>query len=260
MNRHRFSGRVFIVAGGARGIGAKTTERLVEEGGKVLIADTNEKLGVDLAARLGSPARFLRVDVSVPEDCHAAVELAVREFGGLDGLVNSAVRMGPGSLLDLALVDWNAVVNVGLTGTFLMSQAAARWMVANDRRGAIVNVSSIGGINPYTMAGAYSTVKAALIMLSTHMGLEWAAKGIRVNVVTPGHVETPLTAYLQDPEIKRVRSEVTPLKRVGQPIDIADPILFLLSDQADYITSTNLRIDGGLAISVINHLPGRKWD
>jgi len=103
-------------------------------------------------------------------------------------------------------------------------------------------------------------VKAAVIMLSKHMGLEWAPKGVRVNVVCPGHIETPLTSYLQDPEIKRGRSEVTPLKRVGQPVDVANAVLFLLSDEADYITSTALGIDGGLAVSVMNHLPGRKWD
>lgn len=256
----RFSGKVVVVTGGARGIGAKTVEMLVAEGGKALIADTNAALGRKLADRLSPSAQFLEIDVSNPASCRTAVETVVQEFGGLDGLVNSAIQMAPGPLKDLSLEDWNTVVSVGLTGTFLMSQAAGRWMIDNGRRGSIVNISSIGGIAPYAMAGAYSTVKAAVIMLSKHLGLEWAPKGVRVNVVCPGHIETPLTSYLQDPEIKRGRSEVTPLKRVGQPIDVANAILFLLSDQADYITATALGIDGGLAVSVMNHLPGRKWD
>ncbi len=256
----RFTGKVCIVTGGARGIGAKTAEMYVAEGGKVLIADTNDVLGKELAARLVPNARFLNVDVTDPASCRAAVEAAVRDLGGLNGVVNCAIRMGPGALKDLSLEDWNKVVTVGLTGTFLMSQAAGRWLIDNGRKGSIVNLSSIGGIAPYAMAGAYSTVKAAVIMLSKHLGLEWAPMGVRVNVVCPGHIETPLTAYLQDPQIKRGRSEVTPLKRVGQPIDVAHPILFLLSDESDYITSTALGIDGGLAVSVMNHLPGRKWD
>ena len=258
--KQRFADKVFVISGGARGIGAKTAECLVAEGGRVVIADTDVALGETLAGGLGASARFVRCDVTDPAACKAAVDVAVREFGGLDGAVNSAIRMGPGALKDLALDDWNKVVSVGLTGTFLMAQAAGRWMIDNGRRGSIVNISSIGGVAPYAMAGAYSTVKAAVIMLSKHMGLEWASKGVRVNVVCPGHTETPLTVYLQDPEIKRGRSEVTPLKRVGQPVDIANAILFLLSDESDYITATSLGVDGGLAVSVMNHLPGRKWD
>lgn len=256
----RFSDQVCIVTGGARGIGEKTAEMFVEQGGKVVIADTNRELGEAVADRIGSKAAFLLTDVSNPDDCAACVEFTVKQFGGVDCLVNSAVRMAPGALKDLPLEDWNIAINVGLTGTFLMSQATGRWMIDNDRKGAIVNLSSIGGVAPYGMSGAYSTIKAAIVMLSNHLGIEWASKGIRVNTVLPGHTETPLTAYLQDPEIKKGRSEVTPLKRVGQPVDIANSILFLLSDEADYITSTSLGVDGGLAVSVMNHMPGRKWD
>jgi len=90
--------------------------------------------------------------------------------------------------------------------------------------------------------------------------MEWADKGIRVNVVAPGHIETPLTAYLQDPEVKRARSEATPLGRVGQPEDIAEGILYLLSDRASYVTATVLDIDGGVGASIMNHLKGRRWD
>lgn len=255
----RFEGRVCIVTGGARGIGEKTAELFVAQGGRVLIGDTNEALGTEVARRLGADAGFVRLDVSDPASCQGAVERAVAEFGAVDCLVNSAVRMAPGPLKDLSLEDWNSAVAVGLTGTFLMSQAAGRWMIDHDRPGAIVNLSSIGGVAPYGMSGAYSTIKAGVIMLTKHLALEWASKHVRVNVVCPGHTETPLTAYLKDPEIKRARSEVTPIKRVGQPVDIANAIMFLLSDEADYITAASLGIDGGLSASVMNQLPGRKW-
>jgi NAD(P)-dependent dehydrogenase (short-subunit alcohol dehydrogenase family) len=140
-----------------------------------------------------------------------------------------------------------------------MTQAAGRWMIDNGRPGSIVTMSSIGGVQPYGMSGAYSTVKAAVIMLAEHFGIEWGSRQVRVNAVCAGHTETPLTAYLKDPEIKKGRSEVTPLKRVGQPVDIANGILFLFSDESDYMTASALAIDGGLAKSVMNHMPGRKW-
>ncbi len=256
----RFAGKVAIVTGGARGIGEETSKQFVRQGGKVLIADTNTELGQALAGEIGENSSFLEMDVTDPLSCQEAVDKAVTEFGALDCLVNSAVQMAPGLLKDLSLEDWNRALNVGLTGSFLMCQAAGRWMIDQGRKGSIVNLSSVGGIAPYGMSGAYSTVKAAIIMLSKHLGLEWASKGIRVNAICPGHTETPLTAYLKDPEIKKGRSEVTPAKRVGQPIDIAHAILFLLSDEADYITCESLLVDGGLSVSVMNHLPGRKWD
>lgn len=255
----RFSGKVCVVTGGARGIGEKTAELFVAQGGRVLIGDTNLELGAEVVRRLGADARFVGLDVSDAASCREAVERAVADFGSVDCVVNSAVRMAPGLLKDLPLEDWNAAVAVGLTGTFLMCQAAGRWMIDNGRPGAMVNLSSIGGIAPYGMSGAYSTIKAGVIMLTKHLALEWASKQIRVNVVCPGHTETPLTAYLKDPEIKRARSEVTPIKRVGQPLDIANAILFLLSDEADYITAASLGVDGGLSASVMNQLPGRKW-
>ncbi len=256
----RFTDKVCIVTGGASGIGAKTAEMFVEQGGKVVVGDVNDELGNQICEGIGAgKAVYMHLDVTDAQACQAAVDLAVETFGGVDGVVNSAVKMAPGLLKDLPLENWNLMLDVGLTGTFLMTQAAGRWMIDNGRKGSIITLSSIGGRQPYGMSGGYSTVKAALIMLARHFAIEWAGYGIRVNAVCPGHTETPLTAYLQDPEIKQARSEVTPLQRVGQPVDIANGILFLLSDEADYITAAALDIDGGLSMSVMNHMPGRKW-
>lgn len=256
----RFDGKIAIVTGGARGIGAETARRFVAQGGRVVVGDIKQDLGRELCGEIGEAALFQPLDVTDPGSCRAAVDQAVARFGGVDYVVNSAVRMAPGALRELSLEDWNTALSVGLTGTFLMSQAAGNWMIDNGRPGAIVNLSSVGGRNPYGMSGGYSTVKSAIIMLSQHFAIEWAGYRIRVNCVCPGHTETPLTAYLKDPEIKKARSEVTPLGRVGQPRDIADGILFLLSDEADYITAAALDIDGGLNKSVMNHMPGRKWN
>lgn len=256
----RFEGRTGIVAGGARGIGAKTCEFYANEGGRVVIGDVNEELGEKLAAKIGENAIFQRLDVTEPDSCKNAVELAVGEFGAVDHLVNCAIKMDPAPLIDLKPESWKLVVDIGLTGVFLMCQAFGRWVIGNERAGGIVNLSSNAGVQPYGMSGAYSTVKADIIMLTQHFAVEWARKKIRANVICPGHTETPLTAYLQDPEIKRGRSEVTPVGRVGQPEDVANGILFLLSDEADYITAARLDIDGGLTKSIFNHMPGRKWD
>jgi 3alpha(or 20beta)-hydroxysteroid dehydrogenase len=256
----RLDGKACIITGGASGIGAETARRYVAEGGRVLIGDVDEALGTALADEIGDGAMFMRIDVTDPDSCRAGVAAAVDAFGGLDHLVNSAIRMGPGPLEDLSLDDWNKVVGVGLTGTFLMTQAAGRWWIGQDRGGAVVNLSSTGGLHPYNLAGAYSTTKSGVIMLSQQFGLEWAKYGIRVNAVCPGHTETPLTAYMRDPAVKQARADVTPLGRVGRPEDIAAGILYLLSDDASYVTASHLDIDGGLSRSLFNHMPGRKWD
>lgn len=256
----RFAEQVAIIAGGGRGIGAETARRYVAQGGRALICDIDRKTAETTASELGDAAAAFAMDVADPAACAEAVERAVDRFGAVDHLVNSAVRIRPGALSELAMEDWRAALDVGLTGSFAMAQAVARRLIAQNRPGAIVNLSSVGGRQPYAGTGAYSTVKAAVIMLSKHMAIEWARHGIRVNCIAPGHTETPLTAYMKDPEIKQARAAATPLGRVGQPDEIADGILFLLSDEARYITAADLDIDGGLASSLMNHMPGRKWD
>lgn len=260
----RFLNKVCIITGGASGIGAKTAEMFVEQGGCVLVADIDEDQGQDVVLRINEKhganrASFMKLDVTQPDACRIAVETAVAKWGGVHCVLNSAIKMAPGMLKELSLEDWNAMLNVGLTGTFLMTQAAGRWMIDHHTPGSIVTMSSTGGRQPYGMSGAYSTVKSAVIMLAQHFGIEWASHQIRVNTVCAGHTETPLTAYLQDPEIKKARGDVTPLGRVAQPVDIANAILFLFSEEADYITATALDVDGGLTKSVMNHMPGRKW-
>lgn len=255
-----FAGRALIVTGGARGIGAETARRFARCGGQVLVCDILEAEGTALCAEIGEAAAFMRIDVTDPEQCQSAADEALSRFGRVDCLVNAAVRILPGRLEALSPNDWKAALDVGLTGSFLMAQAVGRVLIAAGHGGAIVNLSSVGGRQPYGMTGAYSTVKAAVIMLSRHLAIEWAEHGIRVNCVCPGHTETPLTAYMRDPEVKRARAAVTPLGRVGQPEDVAEGILYLLSDAASYVTAATLDIDGGLSASLMNHMPGRKWD
>ena len=256
----RFANKVCLITGGASGIGAKTAEMFVGQGGKAIIVDINDELGTAVSEHIGTnDCAYLHVDVTDPQACQSAVDFSVEQFGGVDCVLNCAVKMAPGLLKDLPLENWNSMLNIGLTGTFLMTQAAGRWMIDNERKGSIITMSSIGGRQPYGMTGGYSTVKAAVIMLAKHFAIEWAEYGIRVNTICAGHTETPLTAYMKDPEIKQARDEVTPLQRVGQPVDIGNGILFLFSDEAEYITAAELDVDGGLSMSLMNHMPGRKW-
>ena len=256
----QFDGQVLIVTGGASGLGEATARAFVARGGRVLLADVDVARGTALESEIGRAAVFHKTDVRDPSDCQTAVQRAVAAFGTVDCLVNSAIKMAPAPLADLKPEDWRSVIDVGLTGTFLMTQAFGRWVIAHNRAGAVVNLSSMSGFQPYTSAGAYSTVKAAVMMLGDHFAIEWARKGIRVNTVAPGHIETPLTAYLKDPAIKAGREAVTPLGRVGQTDDVVGGILFLLSDEARYVTATNLVMDGGVTKSIFNHFPGRTWD
>jgi NAD(P)-dependent dehydrogenase (short-subunit alcohol dehydrogenase family) len=256
----RFDGQVLIVTGGARGIGAAVARAFVERGGRVVLADVNAELGQALAAEIGRTAIFHHTDVRDAAACQAAVERAVAAFGRADCLVNSAIKMAPAPLADLKPEDWRTVIDIGLTGTFLMTQAFGRYVIAQERTGSVVNLSSMSGDQPYTSSGAYSTVKAAVRMLGDHFAIEWARKGIRVNTVAPGHIETPLTAYLKDPVIRQGRADVTPLGRIGQVEDVVGGILYLLSDEASYVTATTLTIDGGVTKSIFTHFPGRTWD
>jgi len=257
----QFDGKVLVVTGGSRGIGAATAIEFVKRGGLVAIGDVLDDVAKATVEVIGNErAFFLHTDVKDPAACNALIEASVRRFGRVDFLVNSAIKMAPGTLLDLKIEDWKTVIDVGLTGTFLMTQAFGKWLITNKLSGAVVNLSSMAGFQPYGASGAYSTVKAGLLMLSEHFAIEWASHGIRVNSVAPGHIETPLTAYLKDPVIRQGRSAVTPLGRVGHTNDIIGGILFLLSEEASYITATNLTIDGGVTKSIFNHFPGRKWD
>lgn len=255
-----FDGKTAIVTGGARGIGERVAEDIVSRGGNVLIGDLNDDLGGKLSARLGTTkAEFVELDVAKRSDCEHAIETAHRTFGGINFLVNCAVAMDATPLIELSETSWRKTLDVGLTGTFLMAQAFAGHVIRHKRAGAIVNISSIGGQHPYGGAGAYSAAKAGVTLLTEQMAIEWAQYGIRVNAVAPGTIETPLTTYLDDPDIRESRRKAVPLGRIGQPADIANGVLYLLSDAASWVTATTLTIDGGVTRSLFNHMAGRKW-
>ena len=255
----KLDGRGALITGGGSGIGAEIARVFVSEGAHVALVDRDEDAVAAVADELGDAAVAYPLDVTDEEALVGAIDDAAKRFGGLDIGVCSAIAMSPGPLLELATEDWKRLVNVGLHSTFVTGRELARHMVEQGRGGSIINLSSNAGLAPYAGAGAYSSTKAAVIMLSKQQGIEWAEYGIRSNAICPGHVETPLTAYLQDPEIRAGRAAVTPLGRIGQPEDVASAALYLASDDSSWVTSTALVVDGGIVASIYNHMPGRKW-
>ena len=255
-------GRSVIVTGGGSGIGRATCLLAAAEGARVAVADIDAETAaetVSMVEKQGAEAILIEMDTSKKADAERMAAQTVDAFGTIDGLVCCAIKLVPGKLEDLPEEDWDMVMDIGLKGYFLCAQAAGRVMLEKGA-GAIVFVSSIGGMQTYPLAGAYSICKAGAIMLSKLFGVEWGDRGVRANTVSPGQVRTPMTeAMFQDPEIAAGRAAVVPMGRVATPEDIAEGCVFLLSERARYITAANLPIDGGQVESKMIHTPGRNW-
>ena len=255
-------GKKIIVTGGGSGIGRATCVLAAREGADVAIADINAETAAetaDLVRAEGREALVIEMDTSKKADAVRMAEEARAAFGAIDGLVCSAIKLVPGKIEELAEDDWDMVMNIGLKGYFLCAQAAGQTMIEQGA-GSIVLVSSIGGMQTYPLAGAYSVCKAGTIMLAKLLGVEWAPRGVRANAVSPGQVRTAMTeAMFQDPEIAAGRAAVVPMGRVGMPEEIAEACVFLLSDRAGYVTAANLPVDGGQVESKMIHTPGRNW-
>lgn len=242
---NRFENKVAVVTGGVSGIGAKVAERFIAEGGKAVIADINAELIGEVSSTLGPNARGIQTDVTNEEQFQAAIDLAVSEFGTLDAMFNVAGGSRSGTLLDISFEDWDFTVRLNLYSAFLGTRLAARQFVAENKPGAIVNVASLNSIVPMHFGVGYTASKAGAEMLSRQAALELTDRGIRINTVSPGLVETPLTNQLTSvPAILQSYMERIPIGRMAQPEEIAAAVLFLASDDASYISGNNLVVDG----------------
>ena len=242
---NRFENKVAVVTGGVSGIGAKVAERFIAEGGKAVIADINAELIGEVGGTLGPNARGIQTDVTNEEQFQAAIDLAVSEFGTLDAVFNVAGGSRSGTLLDISFEDWDFTVRLNLYSAFLGTRLAARQFIAENKPGAIVNVASLNSIVPMHFGVGYTASKAGAEMLSRQAALELTDRGIRINTVSPGLVETPLTNQLTSvPAILQSYMERIPIGRMAQPEEIAAAVLFLASDDASYISGNNLVVDG----------------
>jgi glucose 1-dehydrogenase len=198
---------------------------------------------------------ILEGDLRDPATPEHFVETAAKEFGGLDAIVSNAGAVEPSPLEDMSLEVWDDMYALSCRATWLLAKAGFPHLKAS--RGAIVAISSQSGVHPHRQTGAYSSAKAALIMLCKQMALEWGQHGIRVNAISPGMIKTPMTeAIYEDIEIARQREAIVPLQRIGAPYDVARTVAFLIDPDNHYITGQNVIVDGGLTLSVLDRIPG----
>ncbi|MDB5430875.1 MAG: short-chain dehydrogenase/reductase [Caulobacter sp.] len=253
----RFDGKTVLVTGGAGGIGLAIATRFAGEGARVVVADLNGAQAEAAAAGInetGGRAMGVAVDVSDASQVQAMVDGAARHFGGVDVAVCAAGRMSPNvDFLDLEEAEWKSVLDVNLTGAFLVGKAVARRMLADRRGEAIIHISSVGGVLGVPTQAPYCVSKAGLGMLTKVMALSLAPHGIRVNAVGPGPIRTAMTSALEDdPAMLQLMMSRTPIGRLGEPDEIASIVLFLASAEAAYIAGQTLYADGGrLALNYV---------
>lgn len=250
-----------LVTGASRGIGRAVCERLARQGAQVAACASAH--GDELESLLaqirqdGGQALGLLGDLQDTDTPARLVAQAAAAWGGLDAVVGNAGIAAPGMLATLDVDAWDRVFHVNVRAQWLLARAAYPWL--QQSRGALVTVASMSGVQPYSGIGAYSSTKAALIMLTRQLAQEWAPDGIRVNCVSPGLVRTPLTQPVYDqPAARQAREALVPVHRIAEAnADIAGTVAFLLGPDAGYITGHNLLVDGGLLDSVQTHLAGR---
>lgn len=244
--------RSALITGAGNGLGASIAARFAAGGDRVCVLDVDADAADRIAAALGNDSIGVGASVTDP----TAVQTALDAFGTPDVVVNNAgiVRFGP--LVDLPLADWQAVVEVNLTGTFVVARAVATRWLAEGRPGSIVNVTSMNGVAPGPNAGAYGSTKAAIALLTQQMALEWGAAGIRVNAVAPGLIDGGMSEPIYaDPETRHARESKVPLRRLGTPADVAEAVWWLASPAAAYVTGQQLVVDGGVTMAMIANLP-----
>lgn len=238
----RFAEKVAVITGGASGIGLATARRVVAEGGRAVVADLSAEALAAVAEELGDAVVTVTADVAVEDDVAGLVATAVERFGGLHIAFANAGIGSAARLADLSLEEWSRVLDVNLTGPFLLIKHAGPHMEAG---GSIVVTASLNAVQPGIGMGAYCASKAAVAMLVQVAAMELGPRGIRVNAVAPGLVRTGLTeALTMFPAILDGYVENTPLGRYASPDEIANLVAFLCSDEAGYISGTLQLIDG----------------
>ncbi len=253
----RLQGKVAIITGASKGIGRGCAKRFAAEGAAVVIADVIDDQGTAVAAEIesdGGRALYKRTDIGDPQQVTALVQAAVDTYGGLDVSLNCAgvIPIDGSDVLETEESEWDRVVGINLKGTFFVCQAAAREMVMRGA-GSIINIASVTAVMAIGNQAAYVASKAGVNGLTKSMAIGLAHRGVRVNAIGPGSIETDMAAVvLSDEEsFARVMSR-TPLHRMGQPEDIAGTALFLASDDSSYITGQTIYVEGGRL--ALNHV------
>ncbi|HEX2173247.1 MAG TPA: SDR family NAD(P)-dependent oxidoreductase [Dehalococcoidia bacterium] len=249
----RLQGKSIIITGSGSGQGQAAAILFAKEGGRVVVTDVNEVGGQDTADQIksaGGDAIFVRADVSSAEDCQNLVKAAVTAFGGLDVLYNNAgvwlAGKGDGPVTELDEDMWQKVININLTGMYLVSKYAIPELVKAGG-GSIICTSSVAGLNGSFRAHAYGASKGGVIALARSMAMAYGKQNIRVNVICPGAIDTPMTADLFGPSRERAAAAQL-IRRLGTATDIANLALYLASDESQWMTGSVITLDGGFTI------------
>ena len=244
----RLEYKVALISGGARGMGAVEAKLFAEEGAKVIIGDMLEEEGRKVEAEIneaGGECVFVLLDVSSEEAWQNAVNEAVSRYGKLDILVNNAGIYRAHNVEETTSDEWDQVMDINAKGVFLGTKHAIPAM-RDAGGGSIVNISSVAGLVGSRATSAYNASKGAVRLLTKSTAIQYASDGIRANSVHPGTIETPMTeGFLADPSMRQDRMDRTPIGRLGKPEDVAYGALFLASDEASFMTGSELVIDGG---------------
>lgn len=244
----RVSGKVALISGGARGMGAAHARRLVDEGAKVVIGDLLDEVGEATAAELGENARFVHLDVTKPEDWEAAVATAVSEFGGLDVLINNAGIVNFAPIEEYTLEQWNLIIAINLTGTFNGIKAAIP-ALKESGKGSIINISSTAGLKGVAGIPGYTAAKFAVRGLTKEIAIDLGKYNIRANSIHPGNIRTPMTDGLE------VDQSLVPLGRMGEVSELSSLVLFLASDESSFSTGAEFVADGGETAGIVPPVP-----
>ena len=246
----KLQNKVALVTGGAQGIGKTISEELVRNGAHVVLGDVNLEGAQATAEAInnsGGSASAVKIDVSNPAEVKQVFDSIMKDKKPVDILINNAGITRDGLMIRMKEVDWDIVLNINLKGSFLCSQQAAKQMM-KQKSGAIVNIASIVGVMGNFGQVNYSASKAGVIGLTKTLAREVASRGIRVNAVAPGFIDTEMTRVL-DESVRQSLIEQIPMAKLGLPEDVARCVAFLVSDRSSYITGQVINVNGGMLMS-----------
>jgi 3-oxoacyl-[acyl-carrier protein] reductase len=246
----KLKNKVAIVTGAGRGIGKETALSLAKEGAKVVVSDITDDINsvVKQIEKIGSQALAVKADVSNHKQTEELAKKTIKKFGRIDILVNNAGIFPFKSLVDMKEEDWDKVLDVNLKGVFNCTKAVILTMI-KQKYGKIINIASIAGVKEgYAGLSHYCASKAGIVGFTKAVSLELAQHGINVNSIAPGAIDTPAVREVMDEENMKKFAATVPLRRYGQPMDIANLVVFLASDESSYITGECITVDGGLTI------------
>lgn len=242
-----------IITGGSKGIGTAISKRFGSEKMNLVINYNSDSKGADEAVALvqaeGGQAVAVQADVSSEAGVEKLIEAAIKNFGGFDVWINNAGMENRHATHELALADWQKVIDINLTGVFLGTKAALAYFVKNEKKGNIINMSSVHEQIPWPTFAHYAASKGGVKLFTETVAMEYAARNIRINNIGPGAINTPINAEkFADPEQLKTTTAMVPMQRIGDPKEVAAAAAWLASDESSYVTGITLFVDGGMTL------------